>query len=100
MQRVARPVHAWLACLAAWWRGLACWLPRLRRHLGKYLNSILLLLSISFFHLNSRTTTPSHPLLQEARKFARPLGLECTAVYGGSGVANQITELKRGTEVG
>mmetsp|Transcript_2454 Transcript_2454/g.5611 ORF Transcript_2454/g.5611 Transcript_2454/m.5611 type:complete len:1394 (-) Transcript_2454:333-4514(-) len=46
---------------------------------------------------------PTRELVQqiskEARKFARPLGLECTAVYGGSGVANQITELKRGTEI-
>lgn len=31
--------------------------------------------------------------------FAKPLGLACVAVFGGSGVANQITELKRGCEV-
>jgi hypothetical protein len=36
---------------------------------------------------------------QEIKKFARPLGLTCVAVFGGSGVANQISELKRGTEV-
>lgn len=44
-----------------------------------------------------------HPLspcvAQEARKFARPLGLDASAVFGGSGVANQISELKRGVEV-
>jgi hypothetical protein len=38
--------------------------------------------------------------LQEVKKFAKLLGMECTAVFGGSGVANQISELKRGSEVG
>jgi len=36
---------------------------------------------------------------KEVKRFARAAGLECTCVYGGSGVANQISELKRGTEV-
>ena len=27
------------------------------------------------------------------------VGLTCVCVYGGTGVANQITELKRGTEI-
>jgi ATP-dependent RNA helicase DDX46/PRP5 len=36
---------------------------------------------------------------REVRPFARAAGLACTAVYGGSGVANQISELKRGAEV-
>lgn len=31
--------------------------------------------------------------------FAKQLGLVSVAVFGGSGVANQITELKRGAEV-
>lgn len=38
-------------------------------------------------------------MLQEIKKFARSMGIECTAVFGGSGVANQISELKRGVEV-
>ncbi len=36
---------------------------------------------------------------QETKKFAKVLGLTSVAVFGGSGVANQISELKRGTEV-
>jgi len=36
---------------------------------------------------------------KEVKRFARAAGLNCTAVYGGSGVANQISELKRGTEI-
>ncbi len=39
------------------------------------------------------------PDAQEIKKFAKPLALSCVAVFGGSGVANQISELKRGTEV-
>ena len=27
---------------------------------------------------------------QEARRFMKPLGLTCTCIYGGSGVANQV----------
>ena len=36
---------------------------------------------------------------KEVRRFSRAAGLECTCVYGGSGVANQISELKRGSEI-
>ncbi|KAL4430956.1 hypothetical protein ABPG75_006212 [Micractinium tetrahymenae] len=36
---------------------------------------------------------------KEVKRFAKSVGLTCVAVYGGSGVANQITELKRGTEI-
>lgn len=36
---------------------------------------------------------------KEIKRFAKAVGLACTCVYGGSGVANQITELKRGTEI-
>ncbi|KAL4419032.1 hypothetical protein ABPG77_010019 [Micractinium sp. CCAP 211/92] len=36
---------------------------------------------------------------KEVKRFAKAVGLTCVAVYGGSGVANQITELKRGTEI-
>lgn len=39
-------------------------------------------------------------LLQEVKRFGGPLMISCTPVFGGAGVANQITELKRGTEVG
>jgi hypothetical protein len=37
--------------------------------------------------------------LQEVKRLGRPVGLTSVAVFGGSGVANQISELKRGTEV-
>ena len=37
--------------------------------------------------------------LQEVKKLGRAVGLTSVAVFGGSGVANQISELKRGTEV-
>ncbi|KAI3433563.1 hypothetical protein D9Q98_003374 [Chlorella vulgaris] len=36
---------------------------------------------------------------KEVKRFAKTAGLTCVCVYGGSGVANQISELKRGTEV-
>ncbi len=36
---------------------------------------------------------------KDVKRFARPLNMACACVYGGSGVANQITELKRGVEV-
>eukprot|EP00798_Chlamydomonas_sp_ICE-L_P003694 gene3694-13762_t len=35
----------------------------------------------------------------EIKRFAKPLDMNCVAVFGGSGVANQISELKRGAEV-
>lgn len=38
-------------------------------------------------------------IAKEVKRFAKSVGLTCVAVYGGSGVANQITELKRGTEI-
>ncbi|KFM26401.1 DEAD-box ATP-dependent RNA helicase 42 [Auxenochlorella protothecoides] len=37
-------------------------------------------------------------ITREVRRFGKPLGVRATAVYGGSGVANQISELKRGSE--
>jgi DEAD/DEAH box helicase len=46
---------------------------------------------------------PTRELVQQigkdVRKFARALNLVCVCVFGGSGVANQITELKRGCEI-
>ncbi|CAI0397226.1 unnamed protein product [Linum tenue] len=46
---------------------------------------------------------PTRELVQQIhsdiRKFTKPLGLRCVPVYGGSGVAQQISELKRGTEI-
>lgn len=46
---------------------------------------------------------PTRELIQqiskEIRKFCKILGMTCVAVFGGSGVANQITELKRGAEI-
>jgi hypothetical protein len=37
--------------------------------------------------------------LQEVKRFGGPMMISCTPVFGGAGVANQISELKRGTEV-
>jgi preprotein translocase subunit SecG len=37
--------------------------------------------------------------LQEVKRLGRAVMLSSVAVFGGSGVANQISELKRGTEV-
>ncbi|XP_050376771.1 DEAD-box ATP-dependent RNA helicase 42 [Argentina anserina] len=46
---------------------------------------------------------PTRELVQQIhsdiRKFAKVLGLRCVPVFGGSGVAQQISELKRGTEI-
>ncbi|CAL5008818.1 unnamed protein product [Urochloa decumbens] len=35
----------------------------------------------------------------DIRKFSKVIGVSCVAVYGGSGVAQQISELKRGAEI-
>lgn len=35
----------------------------------------------------------------DIKKFAKALGFRCVPVYGGSGIAQQIGELKRGTEI-
>ncbi|TVU43579.1 hypothetical protein EJB05_10059, partial [Eragrostis curvula] len=35
----------------------------------------------------------------DIKKFSKVLGINCVAVYGGSGVAQQISELKRGAEI-
>ncbi|KAG6501610.1 hypothetical protein ZIOFF_041493 [Zingiber officinale] len=46
---------------------------------------------------------PTRELVQQIhndiKKFAKPLNINCVPVYGGSGVAQQISELKRGTEI-
>ncbi|CAM8969013.1 unnamed protein product [Rhodiola kirilowii] len=46
---------------------------------------------------------PTRELVQQIhsdiKKFAKVVGVRCVPVYGGSGVAQQISELKRGTEV-
>ncbi|KAK1399982.1 DEAD-box ATP-dependent RNA helicase 42 [Heracleum sosnowskyi] len=46
---------------------------------------------------------PTRELVQqihhEIKKFAKVVGLRCVPVYGGSGVAQQISELKRGAEI-
>ncbi|KAK4259869.1 hypothetical protein QN277_006157 [Acacia crassicarpa] len=46
---------------------------------------------------------PTRELVQQIhsdiKKFTKVLGLRCVPVYGGSGVAQQISELKRGTEI-
>ena len=36
---------------------------------------------------------------KEARKFCKPLGLKPVCIYGGSGISEQIAELKRGSEI-
>jgi len=38
-------------------------------------------------------------IYNEVRKFAKPLGLTATAVYGGAGVSEQIGALKRGSDI-
>ncbi|KAF3583987.1 hypothetical protein F2Q69_00027210 [Brassica cretica] len=46
---------------------------------------------------------PTRELVQQIhsdiKKFSKALGIRCVPVYGGSGVAQQISELKRGTEI-
>ncbi|URE46893.1 DEAD-box ATP-dependent RNA helicase [Musa troglodytarum] len=46
---------------------------------------------------------PTRELVQQIysdiKKFAKPLNINCVPVYGGSGVAQQISELKRGAEI-
>ncbi|CAA6654797.1 unnamed protein product [Spirodela intermedia] len=46
---------------------------------------------------------PTRELVQQIhndiKKFSKAVGLSCVAVYGGSGVAQQIGDLKRGTEI-
>lgn len=46
---------------------------------------------------------PTRELVQQIhsdiRKFTKVMGIRCVPVYGGSGVAQQISELKRGTEI-
>ncbi|KAJ7298326.1 hypothetical protein O6H91_Y003800 [Diphasiastrum complanatum] len=46
---------------------------------------------------------PTRELVQQIysdiKKFSKGMSLTCVAVYGGSGVAQQISELKRGTEI-
>ena len=36
---------------------------------------------------------------KEARKFTKVLNLRCVCVYGGTGISEQIAELKRGCEI-
>lgn len=36
---------------------------------------------------------------RECRKFTKPLGLSVVCVYGGTGISEQIAELKRGAEI-
>jgi len=36
---------------------------------------------------------------KDCKRFAKPLGFAAVSVYGGSGIAGQITELKRGVEI-
>lgn len=36
---------------------------------------------------------------REARKFTKSLGLRVVSVYGGTGISEQIAELKRGAEI-
>eukprot|EP00252_Welwitschia_mirabilis_P027765 TRINITY_DN9626_c0_g1_i4.p1 TRINITY_DN9626_c0_g1~~TRINITY_DN9626_c0_g1_i4.p1 ORF type:complete len:900 (-),score=235.06 TRINITY_DN9626_c0_g1_i4:309-3008(-) len=46
---------------------------------------------------------PTRELVQQIhsdiKKFTKALGINCVPVYGGSGVAQQISDLKRGTEI-
>lgn len=46
---------------------------------------------------------PTRELVQqigkEIKMFTKVMGIHCTCVYGGSGIASQISELKRGSEI-
>jgi len=41
----------------------------------------------------------ANQIYQEAKKFTKPLGLRVTCIYGGAAVAEQIADLKRGSEI-
>ncbi|KAJ1438172.1 P-loop containing nucleoside triphosphate hydrolase protein [Ochromonadaceae sp. CCMP2298] len=41
----------------------------------------------------------AYQIYSEAKKFSKPLGLRVTCIYGGAGVAEQIADLKRGSEI-
>ncbi|PIK56871.1 putative ATP-dependent RNA helicase DDX46 [Apostichopus japonicus] len=38
-------------------------------------------------------------IYKECRKFSKPLGLQVVCVYGGTGISEQIAELKKGAEI-
>lgn len=38
-------------------------------------------------------------ITKECKKFTKPLGLEVVAVYGGTGISEQIAQLKKGAEI-
>merc|ERR1719209_2702242 len=38
-------------------------------------------------------------IFREVKKFCKPLGLQPACIYGGSGISEQIAELKRGAEI-
>lgn len=38
-------------------------------------------------------------ITSDAKKFTRNLGLQAVCVYGGTGISEQIAELKRGCEI-
>ena len=38
-------------------------------------------------------------IFKECKRFAKPLGLTTVCVYGGTGISEQIAELKRGCEI-
>ena len=38
-------------------------------------------------------------IFRECKKFCKPVGLRVACVYGGTGISEQIAELKRGAEI-
>ena len=38
-------------------------------------------------------------ITKECKKFSKPLGIHVVCVYGGTGISEQIAELKRGCEI-
>lgn len=71
----------------------------------EYCSSVVLISSILIFihALSAIIMTPTRELAMqitsECKKFTKPLGLKAVCVYGGTGISEQIAELKRGCEI-
>uniref|UniRef100_A0A0D3GWG1 RNA helicase n=1 Tax=Oryza barthii TaxID=65489 RepID=A0A0D3GWG1_9ORYZ len=91
---VPKPIKTWVQS------GLTSKLLDTIKKLGMSKTSRLLCLEMALFGL---IMAPTRELVvqihSDIKKFAKPLGINCVAIYGGSGVAQQISELKRGAEI-
>ncbi|KAH3873459.1 hypothetical protein DPMN_036694 [Dreissena polymorpha] len=56
-----------------------------------------------WYHFAGVILTPTRELAMQitsdAKKFTKTLGLSAVCVYGGTGISEQIAELKRGCEI-